>query len=134
MFGASPPDVEYRYFCLRYLIYTRNHCKHSLGSPLFFPSIPPIQVQCMHVAEQGQTLLVAGSESTLTSLSRSQLERKARTPVTPRSVYALALNDGTGPHEGVRTQCITPPFRFVCFNAPQAFSDHGQYEEDCIVR
>ena len=60
------------------------------------------QVQCMHLAEQGQTLLVAGAESTLTSLTRSQLERKARTPVTPRSVYALSVN-GTGAHEGVRT-------------------------------
>lgn len=56
----------------------------------------------MHLAEQGQTLLVAGAESTLTSLTRSELERKARTPVTPRSVYALSVN-GTGAHEGVRT-------------------------------
>lgn len=54
----------------------------------------------MCLAEKGQTLLVAGAESTLTTLSRSELERKARTPVTPRSVYALAAN-GTGPHEGV---------------------------------
>lgn len=54
----------------------------------------------MHLAEQGQALLVAGAESTLTVLSRGELERKGRTPVTPRSVYALAVN-GAGPREGV---------------------------------
>lgn len=66
----------------------------------------------MCLAEQGQTLLVAGAESTLTSLSRSQLERKARSPVIPRSVYALAVK-GTGPHEGVRPCLSRPRFDFL---------------------
>eukprot|EP00903_Cladosiphon_okamuranus_P022603 g20798.t1 len=60
----------------------------------------PAEVQCMRLAEQGQTLLVAGAESTLTFLGRSELGRKARTPVAPCSVYALAVA-GTGPREGV---------------------------------
>ncbi|CAM9564966.1 unnamed protein product [Pylaiella littoralis] len=60
----------------------------------------PAEVQCMCSTGQGQTLLTAGAESTVTYLSRNQLERKNRTPVTTSSVYALAIN-GTGPYEGV---------------------------------
>eukprot|EP00752_Nemacystus_decipiens_P017255 g15459.t1 len=73
----------------------------------------PAEVQCMHLAEQGQTLLVAGAEPTLTSLSRSELERKARTPVAPDSIYALAVN-GAGPHEGVTCVAGVGPTVQLC--------------------
>lgn len=55
----------------------------------------------MAVAEDGQTLLVAGAEPSVTYLSRSRLETRARTPASPASVYALAVS-GFGRHEGVR--------------------------------
>lgn len=54
----------------------------------------------MAAAEDGQTLLVAGAESSVTYLSRTRLETRARTPASPSSVYALAVN-GFGRHEGV---------------------------------
>lgn len=52
--------------------------------------------------EGGEALVVAGAESWVTLLNRSsgKLERKTRTPVTPSSVYALAVNS-TGRFEGV---------------------------------
>lgn len=56
----------------------------------------------MRTTNQGQTLVVAGAESSVTFLdkSSSKLERKTRTPVTPSSVYALAINS-TDAFEGV---------------------------------
>ena len=54
----------------------------------------------MAVAEDGQTLLVGGAESSVTHLSRTRLETRARTLASPASVYALAVN-GFGRNEGV---------------------------------
>ena len=50
----------------------------------------------MAVAEDGQTLLVGGAESSVTYLSRTRLETRARTLASPASVYAWRLTVSAG--------------------------------------
>lgn len=62
--------------------------------------VPRCQVHCMASAEGGQALIVGGAESSVTYLSRSRLERRARTPAASPSVYALAVS-AHALHDGV---------------------------------
>lgn len=90
-----------------------------------------LQVQCMCSTGQGQTLLTAGAESTVTYLSRSQLERKNRTPVTTPSVYALAIN-GTGPYEGVSSPIKTNSVDCRQFLALPVMKTHLSYDTSMV--
>ncbi|CAM9455613.1 unnamed protein product [Scytosiphon promiscuus] len=83
----------------------------------------PAEVQCMCSAEQGQALVVAGAESSVTFLDRSssKLERKTRTSVTPGSVYALAVSS-SGRFEGATCVAGSGPRVDVFTPSPAALS------------
>ncbi|CAM9896344.1 unnamed protein product [Ascophyllum nodosum] len=73
----------------------------------------PAEVQCLTVTDEGQTLLVGGAEGSVTYLSRSRLETRARTPTCSPSLYALAVN-ATGPHEGITCMAGVGPVVAIC--------------------
>lgn len=54
----------------------------------------------MTPTDGGNTVLIAGADPFVAYYTRSRLEMKSRTPATPASVYALAVN-GSKRHEGV---------------------------------
>lgn len=65
-----------------------------------------LQVQCVVETEEGHTVVIGGAEPRVSFLKKTMLEKRSSTPVSPQSVYALAINSGTH-NAGVREIILT---------------------------